>query len=42
VDDLVDSAGRDVDVSGEPVLADAKRLQELLKQDLAWMGRRQL
>jgi len=34
VDNLVDSAGRYLNIPGEPVLADLQRLEELFQQDL--------
>src|SRR5579885_3332795 len=35
MDHFVDAASRDIDALGQPVLADAHGLQELLQQDLA-------
>jgi hypothetical protein len=40
--DLVDTTARNTDVFGQTVLAEPKRLQELLKENFARMDRRNL
>jgi hypothetical protein len=40
--DLIDAAGRDGDVLGEAVLRKPHRLEELFKENLAWVNRGEL